>query len=205
MGSVPKIGRDLGSVREELRSAPQDEVLGTVNPQVADPAPQGSTTAWETAGHQVDMSDPPPPWELEGDGSDVPSDARRYVDVPENWTLRWINPKLLESTGWRYWQPVMGGDPRVKLKVTTMLSPDGNIRRGGQTGDILGWMLTPWVESRRRLHQEKTALLTQSAVDRQETLREEFKRGTYGPYVKLEGAKHPTHTMLQGKEIREKD
>ena len=171
--SIPNIN-NRPSIREELGQLPQPaEVLGTVSPQITDPSLQGPTTLWTgPAGAPVEMSEPPPPWELE-DTEYAPSDARRYVDVPDTWTLRWINPKLLESTGWRYWQPVMASDPRVKVKVDTMIGPDNNIRRGGVVGDILGWMYTTWVISRRAQLQKETESQTQSAADRHETLKNE--------------------------------
>ena len=181
---VPAIGqRDPTSETQEL---PQVEVLGTIPTHSKLISPN---------------SDPPPPWEQE-DREHAPSDARRFVEVPENWELRWINPRLLESLGWRYWQPVMASDPQVTVKVSTMVSPEGNIRRGGIAGDILAWMPKSWVESRRREQQKLTAELTQSAVSRQDQLREEFRRGDYGA-VTLEEARHPSHTIGEGRSMQD--
>jgi hypothetical protein len=84
-----------------------------------------------------------------------------------------------------------------------MVSPEGNIRRGGNTGDILAWMYTSWVESRRRQMQREVDALTDSSVNRQNELREDFARGKYGPNIRLEGAKHPTHTMAEGRSMRD--
>lgn len=183
-------------------SIPEPEVLGTItNPRITDPQPQSSSNVWDSGGVPVELTEPPPPWELDG-GDYALSDARRYVDVPENWVLRWINPKLLDQFGWRYWQPVMKSDKRVKVKVDTMVSPEGNIRRGGFTGDILAWMLRSWVESRRKEQQRDTQKLTESAVRRQDELREEFARGKYGPNVRLEEARHPRNTGADGREMR---
>lgn len=181
--------------REAVTDAPVSEILGTVAPDALEPQP-------ETAVHDgVTVTDPPPPWEISGEEAD--SDARHFVEVPSNWTLRWINPRLLDSQGWRYWQPVMASDTRVKVKVNTMVTPENNIRRGGPGGDILAWMLTSWVMSRRALNVKKAAELAQSAVDRQAQLREEFARGTFGPYVKLTDAQHPSHTIGEGRTMRD--
>ena len=178
-------------------SAPKSEVLGTIDPPLTDPRPAESAYV----GGTVDLTEPPPPWEVDEKSHLALSDARRFVEVPDNWELRWINPKLLDQLGWRYWQPVMASDERVTVHVQTMVSPEGNIRRGGATGDLLAWMYTSWVESRRQEQARLTAELTQSAVDRQETLKEEFKRGKYGPYVRLDSARHPTHTMGDGRSM----
>ena len=203
MGGIPKIGQFLGLRDELTQPAPEAEVLGVVKPELIAPTPPTQTVSWGGEGGTppVSVTDPPPPWELEDVGY-APSDARRYVDVPATWCLRWINPKLLESMGWRYWQPVMASDPRVKVKVTTMVGPDNNIRRGGHIGDILGWMYMSWVESRRKQLQAKTDRLTESAVARQESLKEASRRGAFGPYVQIEG-KHPTHTMAEGKSLQD--
>ena len=136
---VPKLGQ-----HRDIEPALQPEVVGFIPADniVLDPAPQGPEAVWQTAtGGGVSLSEEPPPWELAG-GDDELSDARRYVDAPKDVTLRWINPKLLESQGWRYWRPVLQSDPRFTVKVDQMVSPDGNIRRGGATGDILAFMPT---------------------------------------------------------------
>ena len=180
MGHVPNIN-NRPSVREELGQAPAPEVLGVINPAL--PA-----------------NEPPPPWELDPGSEFAASDARRFVEVPATWELRWINPRILDQVGWRYWEPVMASDSRVKVKVLTMVSPEGNIRRGGQGGDILAWMYKSWVQSRRDEHAAASARLKQSSPDRMEHLKEEFKRGTYGQ-VALTEARHPTHTMVEGRSL----
>ena len=43
------------------------------------------------------------------------------------------------------------------------------------------------------------AKLTAPAGTRQSQLREEFRRGTYGPYLNLDTATHPTHTIGEGR------
>jgi len=179
---------------------PEPEVLGTItNPRITDPtAGDEHTNTWDSSGVTVQFSEPPPPWETDPEDGLAPSDARRYVDVPENWVLRWINPRLLDQLGWRDWQPVMKSDPRVKIKVSTMVSPEGNIRRGGFTGDILGWMYLGWVISRRKQHQRDTDQLTDSAVNQQQELREQFARRG----LKVDGMAHPRFTSADGREMR---
>ena len=200
--SGPRIGRRFIEGLFDPETNPKAEVIGTVNPQITETGPQGASASWTGPSGSIDLDEGPPPWELE-DAGFTASDARRYVEVPENWELRWINPKLLESSGWRYWQSVQASDPRVKVKVGQMAAPDGTIRRGGTTGDILGWMYRSWVESGRRKLAEETARLTASAVNRQQVLREEFSQGKYGPYVRLEEARHPTHTNLEGRSLKD--
>ena len=198
---APRIGQGL-SLRDEL-NAPGPEILGTIPTSLTDPTPLQAQGAWQTPdGKQVDVVEAPPPWELE-DKKYSASDARRYVDVPSAWTIRWANPKLIEQNGWNYWNPVLPSDPRVHLKVMQMQAPDGTIRRGGATGDVLAYMPTNWVVSRRKQLQEETAKQTQSAVDRLETLKDEFRRGKYGPNVRLEEARHPSHTMAEGASMRD--
>ena len=180
--------------------APQSEVLGVIpsDHKVLDPAPQGAESQWQTeSGGGVSFNEEPPPWELAG-GDDELSDARRYVDAPKDVTLRWINPKLLDSQGWRYWRPVLKSDPRFTVKVDQMVGPDGNIRRGGATGDILAFMPTHWVESRRKILEKKTQEQSQAAVDKVANLKDELKR--ISRYFDLESARHPKYTSadMQG-------
>jgi hypothetical protein len=180
---------------DRLNAMAQQEVIGHIpgDSPLLKEGPQSIATQWSGPSGTIDMEEGPPPWELE-DHQFSDSDARRYVDVPGSWTLYWINPKLLESSGWRYWKPVTVGDPRVKVKVAQMLAPDGNIRRGGEKGDILAYMPTNWVQSMRQRHQVATQRQTQAAVDNVSSLKENFQRGAYGPYVHLDSASHPTHT-----------
>jgi hypothetical protein len=176
------------------------EVLGVIpsDNKILDPTPQGPSAIYETEdGTKVDLQEEAPPWELE-DAKYDGSDARRYVDVPTTWTLRWINPRLLESQGWRYWRPVLKSDPRVSVKVEQMVAPDGNVRRGGAIGDILAWMPTTWVISRRKILAEETKRQAQSAVDKQEELRDQYRNN---PYIRLEDSKHPRYTGAEGKSM----
>ena len=195
MGTIPKINRPASPI-------PGGEVQGTVvsevtSPTYTAPGPAGPKTQWEGPSGQIDLSEAPPPWELEPERPG--SDARRFVDVPTEWSLRWINPKLLESSGWRYWQPVMASDPRVRVKVPSLIAPDNLVRRGGDTGDILAWMPTQWVEKRRVQKDARARQQTRGAVEKQQQLKEDFARGQYGPHIRVEEATHPTHTMVEGK------
>jgi hypothetical protein len=172
-----------------------ERIVGTIpaDSPLLKEGPQGTATQWSGPSGNIDLNEGPPPWELE-DKAFADSDARRYVDVPDNWTLYWINPRMLESSGWRYWKPVTAGTPGVKVKVEQMLAPDGNIRRGGERGDILAWMYTSWRDSLRRKHLDATQKQTQTAVDKAASLKDDFNRGKYGPYVHLDSVTHPTHT-----------
>ena len=193
------------SLREELsQPAPAPEVLGSVKTQWLDEQPLQPTTIFtRESGETMTLTEPPPPWEVSGDKRYAASDARQFVDVPENWELRWINPKTLDQFGWRYWQPVMASDSRVKVKVSTMISVENNIRRGGQTGDILAWMYRSWVVARRRELAQASAQLKQSSVDKTTRLHEEARRGTFGPNVSITDATHPTHTIGEGRSMKD--
>lgn len=192
----------LQSRIDDLMAKPEAEDLGTIKPSITDSQPSASWTS-ET-GTQIDMSEPPPPWELKAGSELAQSDARNFVEVPENWELRWINPRVLDQTGWRYWQPVMASDNRVKVKVPTMVSPEGNIRRGGLGGDILGWMYKSWVAARRVELQKRSKQLKDSSVSRMQRLQEESYRGSFGPNITIDTAKHPTHTMGEGRSMTDK-
>ena len=188
-----------GSKRDELPAA---EVLGTVNVSPIVAAPPSASWTNPGSGVTITLDEPLPPWELE-DTEYSSSDARRYVDAPPNVVLRWINPRLLESLGWRDWEPVLTGDQRFHCKVKQMAAPDGNIRRGGTTGDILGWMYRSWYESRKKQHMTEIQQQSQSAVNKQQELVEDARRGQFGPYIRLEDAKHPTHTQFDGRGVRD--
>jgi hypothetical protein len=181
------------------------QVLGTVAPdsEITDTTLKPTETTWEGDAGTISMAEPPPPWEIDEKLDLALSDAKRFVEVPSNWCLRWINPRLLDQFGWRDWKPVMVSDPSVKVRVETMVSPEGNIRRGGATGDILAWMYRSWVESRRRQMLKQSAELADSSVRKQDELREDFASGKFGPNIRLEGAKHPTHTMADGRSMRD--
>lgn len=175
---TPRIGQ---TIREELVNAPSAREIGTIN------LPSTS---------EEDL----PPWERDPRWAKDNTDARRFVDTPEEWELRWINPRMLDQHGWRDWQPVMASDKRVTVKVRQMVSPEGNIRRGFG-GDILAFMPKAWVESKRRIKAERVARLTRSAPERMEQFREEANRGRFGPYVRADEGHHPTHTMGDGRSM----
>lgn len=183
---VPRLGQ---SVVDDLSNAPQAEVLGEWK------AKGPELPVWDDPElkAQIALEEGPPPWEKFGEDS---SNARQFLSCPTEWVLYWINPKMLDQSGWRGWQPVRVKDPRVKLKIPSMASPEGQIRRGGPTGDILGYMPRHWYEERRREYAELNRRQTQASVDRMNQLREEISRGTIGGgMITLESAKHPTHTM----------
>ena len=204
MGHPPRLGNGDTFRREEFaQPMPGPEVLGTLNPSITDPNPRGTTSTWTREdGTVMELNEPAPPWE-NADDKYTASDARRFVEVPPQWRLHWVNPRLLDSEGWRDWQPVMASDQRVNVRVKTMVTPEGYIRRGGPGGDILAWMWQGWYESVKKKMREKTAAQTQSAMDKQAQLKEEFARGTYGPYLRVEGTKHPTHTQADGRTMRD--
>lgn len=200
--AVPNFGRADRLNALAMKEQMQQEVLGTIpaDSPMLDPEPQGSSVQWSGPSGDIALEEGPPPWELE-DNEYTLSDARRYVDCPPTWTLRWINPRLLESSGWQDWKPVTLGDPRVKAKVLQMVTPDGNIRRGGSgtTSDILAYMPTHWVESRRRIFAKRTSDQTQKAVNTFESLKDEFGRSG----LHLDSMTHPTHTQVEGRSIRD--
>lgn len=188
--------------KKESAGALNAEVLGQIpaDHETLQPGPQSVSSQWATSDGAIALEEGPPPWELE-DQHFTLSDARRFLDCPQDIVLRWVNPRLVEQTGWEYWRPVSVNDSRFKLKVDAMLCVDGTVRRDGSKGDILAYMPRHWVESRRKQFRERTQLLTQSAIDRQEEVKDDFRRGKYGPYVHLEEAKHPTHTMFEGRSV----
>lgn len=192
------------SRREELtQPLPRPEVLGTIphDSKLLSPEPVRPSVTWTNSeGVTFEITEPPAPWEV-GEPGQSPSDARRFVECPPQWKLRWVNPRLLESEGWRDWQPVMASDPRVKVKVSSMVSPENYIRRGGIGGDILCWMWEGWYKSRAQQLIVRTMQQTESAFNKPEVLKEEFKRGTFKG-VRLEEANHPTHTLLDGKSLK---
>lgn len=184
---------------------PSGEVLGTLSQsgRTLRPEPEGVTTTWTREdGTTIELTEPPAPWETP-DTRFTASDARRFVEAPPQWRLHWVNPRLLESEGWRDWQAVLATDPRVKVRVKSMITPENYVRRGGPTGDILCWMWQGHHDLVKRKMREKVANQTQSAKDKQAALKEEFARGTYGPYLRVEGATHPTHTQGEGQTMRD--
>lgn len=183
--TTPRFGRAQTSNADELTSAPTAEVLGSL--------PLSSMPEFDDR----------PPWEVDQSFGKHDSDARKYVDVPAEWELRWLNPRLIDQIGLRYWQVLSAADPRVTLKVPTLRSPENYIRRGGPGSDILGYMPKAWVESRMRWKAARNAKVTQSAVEKSQATVEAINRGEYGSKVGGATLTHPTHTIADGRTMRD--
>lgn len=187
---IPRLGQaaieDHNSKKLE-DAFPGGEVLGEIK------AKGPAVTAWDEPdfGVQIQLEQGPPPWETAGDHQ--PSDARNFLECPDEWVLRWINPKLLAQEGWRGWSPVRARDPRVKVKVPSMVSPEYQIRRGGHGGDILAYMPRHWFESNRTKYYIDVARRTQASVDKAMGLREQVRN--IHPGITVESVTHPTHTI----------
>lgn len=203
---MPQGKHSFGEILKNMATAraegdPVPEVLGVIPTSETEAGPQTTTTAWG----DTEMVEPPAPWELE-DTDYTASDARRFIEAPQNVALRWMNPRFIEASGWRYWQQVSIGDGRFKMKVEQMHMPDGTVRRGGPSGDILAWMYKSWLEKLRIKIQKDTDRQTQSATDRFEETRDDFRRGKYGPHVTLANdsrPQHPMYTMADGKTMKD--
>lgn len=196
---TPRIGNaPTPDSSKELADTPTSELLGTLtNTDINKPFTKSSM--WTSGdGSNIDMSEDLPPWEKNPAGVRDNTDARRFIKCPDNWVLRWVNPRIVDHLGWRDWQPVMASDTRVTVLVRELVSPEGNIRRG-RGGDLLAWMYKSWVDSRSRLKAEKVQRLTASATERVERVRDEMRRGGFGRYIHVDSAKHPTHTMGEGR------
>lgn len=190
---VPNLGRlaELDRLKEAAE-VPTTKAVGTIAVETIDVKPATSF------GAEIDMTELPPPWESDPSYAKDNTDARRFIDVPVDWELRWINPRLLEAAGWRDWMPVMASDRRVTVKVNSLIDAGGNIRRGGPGGDILAWMPKHWVASRLRLKAERVDRLTRQAVDKQDELASQVRGASRGR-ISVDSASHPTHTMGEGR------
>ena len=188
---VPRIGSRL---KQETDTG-DPEVLGVISKNRLTDSPSLFTAS---GGETIEMGEeaPPPPWETDPSKRRDDTDARSFVDCPQEWVLRWVNPRLLDQIGWRWWEPVTASDPRVKVHNRQMVSVEGNVRRGGQGGDILAWMWRTWYESNIARKQERTDRRTRSAVDRFEALRQ---GRPFGPTIQFGGGHHPSHTLGEGK------
>lgn len=204
---ISNYDRNRETRKELAQPLPQPEVLGHIaaDSQTLNPEPdRDDAVTWQREdGTVISISEPPPPWEVGDDSGYAPSDARRFVEVPPQWQLYWINPKNLNSDGWRDWQAVQASDHRVKVRVPTMISPEGYIRRGASDGDILCWMWKSWHESKKRLHEEATRQKAADAVEKQQDLADAMRRGKFGPYIRPEEYRHPTHTNADGRSMRD--
>lgn len=187
MGHVPNIGRgrSLPSAAEELTQSPQPELLGSISPEAL----------------KKITEEPPPPWETDPRYQLHDTNARRFVQVPDNWELRWLSPRMIRQFGKRDWLAVSASDPRVKVHNDSMIAVDNTLRKGGDDGDLLCWMYKSWVESRGRMKAETVRKRTASARDRQQEVREQINRGSFGRYVSVEKAVHPTHTIGDGRSM----
>ena len=180
MGGVPRMGRYPSSAAKDLTESPAPKLLGTLDPE------RVQSKSFEDDG--------PPPWESDPKWTKDNTNARRYVDVPDEWELRWLNPRQIDHAGFRDWKAVPAGHERITVKNRSMIAADNTIRKGGHDGMLLAYMPKSWVASRLRLKNEYVAKMTQSAVDRQQHLQEQVNRGGFGPNMRVESIKHPTHT-----------
>ena len=196
---VPRIGSGHTS---DVEPIPANQTLGTISTNVTHPAP--STASWSSEGGvSIDLSEPPPPWENDPQYGRHDTDARRFVKVPDNWELRWVNPRMIDRAGWREWQPVMASDPRITVLVKPLVSPENNIRRGGQGGDILCWMYKSWVESRLKVKAKKVAALQGKSVRQQEEAVENLRRSGAHRFMKVDAMHHPTQTIGDGRTMQD--
>ena len=186
---IPRLGQAAIEDHEKAKEFPGGEVLGEIK------AKPVKVAVWddEELNAQIAIEQGPPPWETQEENL---SNARNFIECPKDWELRWINPRLLDQEGWRGWSPVRARDPRIKVKVNSMISPEYQIRRGGHGGDILAYMPKDWFETRRKQYYRMVSQRTQSSVDRTSGLRERI-RSDSGGLITVESATHPTHTMAQ--------
>ena len=189
----PRIGRDSiararSSAAEELTAAPGAKLLGSID--------LNKTRTFEEDG--------PPPWESDPRYFKHNTDARRFVDVPETWELRWLAPKQVERDGFRDWQTVPAqGDDRITVKNRSMIAADNTIRRGGHGGDFLAYMPKTWVASRWRIKSEKARRAAMSSRERVEQFKEQMAKGNFGPHQKVTEASVPTAagTLADGRTL----
>jgi hypothetical protein len=194
--------RPTSGLAEELENLPKPEVLGTITP--ATYAGLDAKTTWISPdGTVVDLRQPPP-WSKEvlGKGRSE-SDARTFVDCPDEWALRWRSQESIDRNGWNGWMPVTTSNPLVKLKVPQMRDAANNIRRG-LNGDLLCFMPRHWWDAKIDQKMERAALKAQSARDLQERFSDEANRGKFGPHVRggwspSDRGKFPTRTQFVAK------
>ena len=196
--SAPRLGQKvfdhpasatLDSATEELLQVPVPEVVGQISK--------------EKLAQVIADTVPLPPWEVDPSYDRHDSDARKFVEAPDNVTLRWLNPKIVSQSSMRDWQAVPAkGDKRFRLKLDAMRAPDNTIRRGDHQGDFLAWMYTAWVESRNRLKQARRDRARQSATQRARETQEAYRRGKFGRFITSpEDARDPTGTLVDGRRL----
>ena len=197
--------RPISGVAEQLDNLPKPEVLGTVKDSILNPRPDVDwATRWVAPdGTVVDLTQPPP-WakEVLGKGRSE-SDARTFVDVPDDWVLRWQNPKRIDQHGFRGWLPVMTSHPLVKLKVPQMRDASNNVRMG-LNGDLLTFMPRSWYEARVAEKHRDVQRKSQSAKDLQDRFHEDAARGKFGKGIRpgwsdTDRGKFPTQTQFVAK------
>ena len=198
----------LSSAAEELLQRPQPELLGTIPSQVLDP-PAETATTWVSEDEvgtpvPITVTEPPPPWEV--DARRDHTDARNYIQCPENVMLRWANPNLVKQIGLRDWKIVPAtGHPWFRLLNSQMQSPDNTVRKGGEGGDFLVWMYQSWYAQRKTAREARNAQLTQASVDRHQQVQDQMDRGAFGPYIKSGGGQHPTRTIADIRTLESKE
>ena len=178
MGGVPKIGRmsHLSSGAEELMHAPEAQVLGSLDLNA--------------------LNDEPPPWETKQTHNQT--DARRFVDYPDEWEVRWINPRLASQFGMRYWRAIPADHDRVKVLIPQMHAADNTVRRFDHNGDFLAYMPKAWIASRDRMKRDRVDRARGLDRKKAEDTRESINRGDFGPYVKVDHIKRPSNTQGEG-------
>ena len=192
---IPRIGSRKIYKKGESTD-PSGEVLGVISEQTI--SAESPDLFMSSSGVTVSVGDdpPPPPWETDPTKVRDDTDARSFIRCPNEWVLRWVNPRLLDQVGWRWWEPVLASDPRVTVFNRQMGSVDGNIRRGGRGGDILAWMWRHWYESNQARKQERTERRTRRAVEQFESLQRDR---SFGPFVQFGRGHHPSHTLGEGR------
>lgn len=170
--------------------------------QVPEAVPVG-TISQDRLAQVIADTVPLPPWEVDPAYNRHDSDARKFVEAPDNVTLRWLNPKIVSQSSMRDWQAVPAtGDRRFRLKLGSMRAPDNTIRRGDHNGDFLAWMYTAWVESRQRLKTARTDRLSGQAARRARDTQEAYRRGKFSRYISSpDEARDPTGTLAEGRSL----
>lgn len=199
---VPRKGpqRPTDAVLPDGSELPQPEVLGTIKPEVLR-EDVAATATWVSPAGEVITLETAPPW-VKAAGSRNPSDARTFVDVPEDWVLRWMDKKRVQDRGWQYWMPVTTSTPGVTLKIASMRAPDNTIRRGYE-GDILAFMPRSWYEQRIKEKEAEVQKRTSGIRRQQEQFIDNANRGQYGPHIRggwsaSDTLKTPTQTTFVG-------
>lgn len=193
MGAQPKIGRGFG----QAQTSEAEELSGALLPNVE----LGAVSIEELNKMDAEL----PPWERDKKYTADNTNARKFVECPDDWELRWLNPRVVDQDGMRDWRAVAASDPRITLKIPSMRAPDNTIRRGSHMGPFLAYMPKTWVLSRLRVKAELVRRRTQAAVDRQKRVTDSIRRGDFGDprYLAVDSAQHPTHTIGDGRTMND--